>query len=546
MNRVDLDFADWDFFWKIDENDLLWLNPIGNAKFYLVQPEDMVIKPKPIALAPKPYKRQFPPDGKEANKELYYNMNVLAIESLESKMHNHKLGAMDGVPFHCQKGSIIAYKTTFGSYGKFQILSFGRGENGLELYLRYITYRPTGEVGKMSELVTVQDNGWVERFDAQKRVTKNFDKKRLTFWLKDSVNRTFTAGISVEIQNGLLFLTPSNLKWVLLESKQTIPMTHSSIRWTHNPISITTSKNIFMSACVDIQDSLPAEAYTLYLNNKIVNNLSSRKSGVIRDCNSNNSFERDLELQEGQNEIKLVVKSKQGEMQQILNVQYMPNYKRRLALTMGNKDYKQLRRLRNPVRDADSMAATLKSIGCDTLQLNNGTLSEMRAKLAELKRKLKDYDIGIVFFAGHGEQKSGINYLMPIESDSSLSLNEVFDALQDKIGVVFLDACRYEPQRASIPMDKHRTFADVNNVKNNLYIFFASSSGTGASDGMSNHGLFTKHLLRHLKECTPFQTLVDKVISSVSADENENENYDRKQIPSAKSIGEYQGIYLCD
>ena len=86
---------------------------------------------------------------------------------------------------------------------------------------------------------------------------------------------------------------------------------------------------------------------------------------------------------------------------------------RRIALVIGNGSY-DFGRLRNSVNDANDMAATLKKLGFSVILKNNVSHKEMETAIKELGRQLKKDDVGFFFYAGHGVQIEGQNYLIPI------------------------------------------------------------------------------------------------------------------------------------
>jgi hypothetical protein len=124
------------------------------------------------------------------------------------------------------------------------------------------------------------------------------------------------------------------------------------------------------------------------------------------------------------------------------------------ALVIGNAAYAAGGELKNPVNDAQDVAAVLEGCGFTVIRLVDSTRAAMDRKLKEFKTALKESDVGLFFFAGHGMQIDGDNYLAPIDTDwsdeteakhSSLALDRVIDSM-DKSGVVtsivILDACR--------------------------------------------------------------------------------------------------------
>lgn len=90
---------------------------------------------------------------------------------------------------------------------------------------------------------------------------------------------------------------------------------------------------------------------------------------------------------------------------------------RRLALVIGNKDYRYISRLNNPVNDADDMATALQSLGFEVILKKNLTQNDFLRAIDEFGNRLQKYDVGLFYFSGHGVQYAGENYLVPIDAD---------------------------------------------------------------------------------------------------------------------------------
>ena len=128
----------------------------------------------------------------------------------------------------------------------------------------------------------------------------------------------------------------------------------------------------------------------------------------------------------------------------------------RVALVIGNAAYKDSP-LRNPANDASDMAAALREVGfAVTLRTNVGP-RDMRAAIREFSQKLKKGGVGLFYFAGHGVQSKGRNYLMPVNADikeefeledEAVDANRVLAGMEEagnRVNNVILDACRNNP-----------------------------------------------------------------------------------------------------
>ena len=181
------------------------------------------------------------------------------------------------------------------------------------------------------------------------------------------------------------------------------------------------------------------------------------------------------------------------------------------ALVIGNGAYAGLGRLANPVNDADDVSAVLRDLGFSVDTLLNGGLSQMEEAVSRLRDNLKKSAdaYGFFFYAGHGVQSNGENYLIPVDANipsesylrsRALSVQIILDDLNDarnSLNVVVLDACRDNPFAWS-RSGGGRGLAMVSRQPAGSIIVYATSAGQQASDGEGRNGLFTGQLLNNL------------------------------------------------
>jgi hypothetical protein len=181
----------------------------------------------------------------------------------------------------------------------------------------------------------------------------------------------------------------------------------------------------------------------------------------------------------------------------------------RTALVIGNADYK-LSPLKNPVNDATDIAAVLKKSGFKVILKVNVTKREMESSVRKFGKALRNGGTGLFYYAGHGMQLKGHNYLIPIkaliESESdveyeSLDAGRVLGKMKDAgndLNIVILDACRNNPFarsfRSSTP-----GLARMDAPKGSL-IAYATAPGSIAADGDGRNGVYTKHLVKNIKK----------------------------------------------
>src|ERR1700737_2699632 len=130
---------------------------------------------------------------------------------------------------------------------------------------------------------------------------------------------------------------------------------------------------------------------------------------------------------------------------------------KRVALVIGNSTYKNAAQLLNPANDAATVAATLKSAGFDFVDSRlDLQVGDMRRALRDFADQARDADIALVYFAGHGIEIEGTNYLIPTDAtlerdtdvyDEAFSLDRVLLAIDParQLRVVIVDACRNNP-----------------------------------------------------------------------------------------------------
>src|SRR6202165_4514110 len=188
---------------------------------------------------------------------------------------------------------------------------------------------------------------------------------------------------------------------------------------------------------------------------------------------------------------------------------------KRVALVIGNSAYKNVNRLKNPANDAVAVVAMFKKAGFDSvdsrLDLN---IVEMRRALREFGNKARDADVAVIYYAGHGIELDGTNYLIPVDAtletdtdvlDETFPLDRVLFAVEPakQLRLVILDACRDNPfaktmKRTIASRAIGRGLAKVEPTSPNTLIAFAAKAGSTASDGDSKNSPFTAALVRHL------------------------------------------------
>jgi len=188
---------------------------------------------------------------------------------------------------------------------------------------------------------------------------------------------------------------------------------------------------------------------------------------------------------------------------------------RRVALVIGNSAYKSVPRLSNPANDATLIGGMFKRAGFDMvdirLDLNAG---EMRRALRDFGGKAREAEVAVVYYAGHGIELDGTNYLIPTDAtletdsdvlDETLPLDRALFAVEPakQLRLVILDACRDNPfaktmKRTIAARAIGRGLAKIEPTSPNTMIAFAAKAGSTASDGDSKNSPFAAALVERL------------------------------------------------
>jgi tetratricopeptide (TPR) repeat protein len=182
------------------------------------------------------------------------------------------------------------------------------------------------------------------------------------------------------------------------------------------------------------------------------------------------------------------------------------------ALVIGNGAYTGITRLNNPVNDANDISAALRDLGFTVDQLTDAGLVQMDEAVMRLKNRLaaERGSYGFFYYAGHGVQFNGENYLIPVDADipgeaylrnravPMMAILDELNAAGNALNIVVLDACRDNP--FSWRRSGTRGLQMVSNPPADSIIVYATSAGSTAADGTGRNGLFTTHLLNNLKK----------------------------------------------
>ena len=200
------------------------------------------------------------------------------------------------------------------------------------------------------------------------------------------------------------------------------------------------------------------------------------------------------------------------------------------ALVIGISAYPDGAALKNPVNDADDVAEALKELGFNAIKITDATSEDIDRGLESFKDALNSSDVGLFYFAGHGMQIKGENYLNTVDTSffdeisakhSSFPLNQIIDTMDscsNSTNIIVLDACRNNPfVRAWNRGPEQSGLASVYTPRG-TFMAFATSPGEVAKDGSGRNGSFTDSLLTHINtQDVPIEDLFKRVRNTLSA-----------------------------
>jgi formylglycine-generating enzyme required for sulfatase activity len=183
----------------------------------------------------------------------------------------------------------------------------------------------------------------------------------------------------------------------------------------------------------------------------------------------------------------------------------------RVALVIGNSKYQEAE-LRNPANDADTLSEALKGLDFGVIEKKDLDRKQMDDALLEFYRALDEKSLALFFYAGHGMQVKGENFLVPVGarireeyevSEECLNVNKVLGALKfapSKLNVVILDCCRNNPyQRSWSRASSPKGLAAIGEIPEGMLVAFSTAPGTEAADGEGKNSPYSQELVRVLK-----------------------------------------------
>lgn len=231
---------------------------------------------------------------------------------------------------------------------------------------------------------------------------------------------------------------------------------------------------------------------------------------------------------------------------------------RKVALVIGNSAYR-VGVLKNPVNDAQAVAASLRALGFEVLLRVNTSLRDMIESFRQFSLSTRSASVRVVYYAGHGLQLKGRNYLLPVDTDirgedevvaKTADLNELLDRLGDAkqgVNIVILDACRNNPfsgvdlvgpdgRRLKYRGATPAGLAPVEAPLGSMIAFSTAPGGVALDNPSEKNSLYTKHLLASMQSPgLPVELLFKQVRLGVARETG------RVQVPweSSSLTGEF-------
>jgi WD40 repeat protein len=183
---------------------------------------------------------------------------------------------------------------------------------------------------------------------------------------------------------------------------------------------------------------------------------------------------------------------------------------RRLALVIGNSNYSQSAKLMNTINDAKAMEAVLKEMNFEVIAVHDGTYEKVKEAIYTFGDRIQDADVSIFYYAGHGLEVDGTNYLVPVDANiqsaldvklKTIPLTGVIRTMEfandEGLNMIILDACRNNP----FPTGKRGGGSGLARVQapSGTLIAYATDPGSTASDGDKSNGLYTGELVKQMR-----------------------------------------------
>lgn len=228
---------------------------------------------------------------------------------------------------------------------------------------------------------------------------------------------------------------------------------------------------------------------------------------------------------------------------------YASSVNQRVALVIGNSSY-DTGPLLNPVNDARAMASALRETGFEVLEYTDmESQADMKRAVREFGRKIQNGGVGLFYYAGHGIQVEGKNFLIPVKAQiyaeeeveyESVDVGFVLSQMEiarNRMNIIILDACRNNPFARS--WRSAATGLAFINAPTGTLIAYSTAPGSVASDGTGSNGLYTEELLRQIRHKG---LKIEDVFKNVRAEVLERSDQQQTPWESSSLVGDFYFI----
>jgi hypothetical protein len=295
-----------------------------------------------------------------------------------------------------------------------------------------------------------------------------------------------------------------------LLTKATTTELKPEITWEQPVASnLSVTYNTFeIKAC--IKSETPVTEIQLLVNGVTVSTEKTFKKDPMSGCSV--FFTKSFPLRNGKNVITIQAENNGGltrSSERIVTL-VSANQQKRLALIIGNATYAHAAVLKNPINDARAMARVLENQGFKVIRVEDVTTRDMKAAIDNFGRELENYDVGLFYYAGHGIQVKGLNYLVPVDANIQSEAQVEYDCIQadrvlsfmevaqTDVNIIILDACRNNPFKTAWSRSGNTEGLAFMNAPSGTLIAYSTAPGKTASDGSGANGLYTEALLQEI------------------------------------------------
>lgn len=376
-------------------------------------------------------------------------------------------------------------------------------------------FRVAWKGDRLNKTLCKQNTSSIYASASNKLTIKKMDKS-VYFFMNESLIYTTASDTLGAMQMGFELATSSQAKidYIRLSSLDDDAIDGPPmVVWEHPDKNPTVSKSASYGIRAVVYSSKELKEVSVYLNNELIEQKITQDLVFRSFKGYTYTIDRLIDLKEGSNVISIVAKNASGTTKAAdMDITYGNDPSitdKRLALIIGNSNYKNGPKLKNAANDARLMAQTLENLGFVVIKKINASKSEIEKAMKDFGSEMSGYDVGLFYFAGHGIQTDEGNFVLPTDAkldtkddlqDEAIGLESILNEFghnKDKAGIVILDACRDNP---FVFKDQTKTYTGFRSptTPSGTIVAFSTSEGTASSDGSGQNGLFTEELAKQI------------------------------------------------